>query len=105
MNEIVKKIYKEYTFFPRDVQTNPMQKNATPRWFHVSNIGNEIVISKAVGHSPSSKITRNRTLDIVNAEKMVDLYLRRKKGMRVADDGLEAWNKSYWFGILKDLGY
>lgn len=106
MNEIVKKIYEEYTSFPHDVQTNPLRKNVTPRWFHVSNVGNKIVISNAVEHNLSSNITGNRVLDIANAEKMIDLYLRRKKGEAVFEEALNSTrNQVYWFGILKDLGY
>ncbi len=106
MNEIVKKIYEEYTAFPRDVQTNPLRKNVTPRWFHVSNAGNKIVISNAVAHNVSSNITGNRVLDIANTERMVDLYLRRTKGEAVSEEALNTTqNQVYWFGILKDLGY
>ena len=106
MNEIVKKIYEVYTSFPHDVQTNPLRKNVTPRWFHVSNVGNKIVISNAVEHNLSSNITGNRVLDIANAEKMIDLYLRRKKGEAFFEEARNSTrNQVYWFGILKDLGY
>ena len=57
-------------------------------------------------HKLSSNITGNRVLDIANAEKMIDLYLRRKRGEAVFEEALNSTrNQVYWFGILKDLGY
>ena len=106
MSDIVRKIYEEFSKFPRDVQTRPIQINRKPCWFYVYTIENKIMIGRAVNHSETSDLKVDRVLDVVNADKMMDLYLRRKRKESVSKEAIRTTvNQVYWYGIFNELNY
>ena len=106
MSELITKIYEEYRNRPRDVSTIPLQQGYRKRWFYVYATENKIVISRARYHNESSQLKYDRVLDAVNADKMFELYLRRKRHEAVSKEAISTTvNQVYWYGIFYDLNF
>ena len=106
MSDIVRKIYEEFSKFPRDVQTRPIQINRKPCRFYVYTIENKIMIGHAVDHVETSNLSVDRVLDVANADKMMGLYLRRKKKEPISKEARSTTvNQVYWYGIFNELNF
>ena len=106
MSELITKIYEEYRNCPHDVSTIPLRQCYRKRWFYVYTSENKIMISRARYHNESSQLKYDRVLDVANADKMFELYLRRKKDEMVSKEAVSTTvNQVYWYGIFYDLKF
>lgn len=87
---------------PRDVKTVPLHGQG--KWFYVETDGNNIYIENSSNHRPSVELSAPRRLDKENFDKMLSLFIRRKKGESVSYEATRTTqNQVYWYGILNEM--
>lgn len=97
------KILQDLKDNPRDIQTAPLRGSGI--WFYAESDGKKVIISKSKSHTPSVNITGNRTLNSAQYEKMLIIYMRRKKGEQVSGEAAQStFNKVYWYGLFNAFG-
>ena len=88
---------------PHEIPTAPLNRR-NPLWFYAYAENGVIYVESAKMHSPSSKISQRRPLNIKEYDTMLDLYHRRKAGEAVSvQAGQMTHNQVYWYGIFKEL--
>lgn len=85
---------------PRDLHTVP-KTNVEPRWFYAYTDGDNIYVTNAKEHKPSSKISTPRKLKFSTFEKIYPIHLRREKGESVSQEATSITvNQVYWYSII-----
>lgn len=96
-------LVNRYRANPTDIHTVP--KNREKKWFYIYVKNDKLYVCSAKNHAPKCNISQYRMLNESEFDKMLNLYLRRKRGEAVSYEATQATrNQVYWYGIFADMG-
>ncbi len=85
-----------------EITSNPISKAVIPKWFTVQYEPDQMIITPAEVHHPSSKITSPRKITFSQFEKIYPYYIKRKKGEMVSQEVIQlTQNQTYHYGLMR----